>query len=88
MWFIWLKQFLEQPRVIKSLMSPSLQMEKWKYAEILVFQRGLKFSEKQSRDFSPSPRLCCPDLCQPLTTGAPEMPQTSVSCWSPTCPQT
>ena len=48
MWFIWLMQFLVQPRVKKSLMSPSLQMEKWKHAEILMFQRGPKFSEKQS----------------------------------------
>ena len=41
-------QFLVQPRVIESLMFLSLKMKKWKHTEILMFQRGPKFSNKQS----------------------------------------
>lgn len=61
-------QFLVQPRVIESLMFPSLQMKKWKHTEILMFQRGPKFSNKQSHDFNHSSRLHCPVLCWSLTT--------------------
>ena len=61
-------QFLVQPRVIESLMFPSLQMKKWKHTEILMFQRGPKFSNKQSRDFNHSSWLHCPVLCWSLTT--------------------